>query len=74
MSDTPRTDSAVGQHDPWGQSTQLVLAGFARQLERELAEAQECLREAVEITKYRIDKIELVLPRWRKAAGMEAIP
>jgi hypothetical protein len=36
-------------------------------------EARNCLQEAIEITKYRIDKIELVLSRWRKAAGMEEV-
>ena len=38
MSDTPRTDEAVAQYDQCGQSRQLVLATFARQLERELAD------------------------------------
>jgi hypothetical protein len=70
MSDTPQTDFAVGQHDPWGQSTQVVLASFARQLERELAEAQKCLREVLLELASAMNVRDSRYDGWRKAAGM----
>lgn len=39
-SDTPRTDAEVKRLDPFGNEEPFVYAAFARQLERELAEAK----------------------------------
>jgi len=82
MGDTPRTDakwSCVGMvSDPAD-----VMADFARQLERELAEARECLRyiisqlmitgdRAIATVFWRLDAVDdETVERWRKAAGLE---
>jgi hypothetical protein len=51
MIDTPRTDAAVAQYDQYGQSRRLVLADFARQLERELADERKATSTLREINK-----------------------
>ena len=80
MSETPRTDAelaTVGRfHAPWPN----IEVDFARQLERELAEAtkqrdeaRECLRYAVELHSNYDDVTvsDRTLNRWREAAGLE---
>ena len=73
MSETPRTDAelaTVGRfHAPWPN----IEVDFARQLERELAEAtkqrdeaRECLREAIALFADDSNRA-----RWREAAGLE---
>ena len=46
MTDTPRTDEAIEAYDACGKSRDLVLADFARQLERRLRHAEGLLVEA----------------------------
>lgn len=80
MTDTPRTDEAIEAYDACGKSRDLVLADFARQLERELDEARAALRGAIGCfnrrrgTTWSWDAIGAngdQLARWRKAAGVE---
>ena len=55
MSDTPRTDESVEwdteDNSPFASAREWVYAGFARQLERELAEARDQLQGAGKLMK-----------------------
>jgi len=64
MSDTPRTD-AIGKTGP---SWEAMLA-FARQLERELAETRECLKEAIRFRNTEMSGYDLA--RWFRAVGIK---
>lgn len=69
-SDTPRTDveEFVEKHEDYP----LVDAAFARQLERELNEARQCLSDAIFFrdTNYSAHDLN----RWLKAAGLDRAP
>lgn len=70
MTDTPRTDEAIEAYDACGKSRDLVLADFARQLERELDEARAALRDCLLLEDLAMAS-SAQIRRWRKAAGVE---
>jgi hypothetical protein len=68
MNDTPRVDETIlKSNGQWS----YALVHVARQLERELEEAQECLREAMQAMIGTLANGNKWPERWRKAAGME---
>jgi hypothetical protein len=74
MSYTPRTDAVAAHEGNWDTKA-LRMTHHAKQLERELAKAQECLTETIHALKkygYGIRPMAADdISRWRKAAGLE---
>ena len=68
MSLTPRTDEAEAN----AMASGIPISMVCRQIERELNEARECLREAMEfIYDNKSRDWSEVMIRWRKAAGLD---